>query len=137
MFKNKSLIIAALVVIVMGAISLLYFGRPVGTEESYNIIAINNTGGDIKSVGYETEKQSGGVINADNSRIKNKDEIYLEIDEAKFKMLITDKDDKEFLSQEMTIDLNKDKKYEVLIGKDKNNKYTFDIRETWIWVLQG
>ena len=48
-------------------------------------------------------------------------------------MLITDKDDKEFLSQEMTIDLNKDKKYEVLIGKDKNNKYkyTFDIRETW------
>ncbi len=48
MFKNKSLIIAALVVIVMGAISLLYFGRPVGTEESYNIIAINNTGGDIK-----------------------------------------------------------------------------------------
>ena len=96
MFKNKSLIIAALVVIVMGAISLLYFGRP------------------------------------DNSMIKNKDEIYLEIDEAKFKMLITDKDDKEFLSQEMTIDLNKDKKYEVLIGKDKNNKYTFDIRETWI-----
>ena len=49
MFKNKSLIIAALVVIVMGAISILYFGRPVGTEESYNIIAINNTGGDIKS----------------------------------------------------------------------------------------
>ena len=95
MFKNKSLIIAALVVIVMGAISILYFGRPVGTEESYNIIAINNTGGDIKSVGYETEKQSGGVINADNSMIKNKDEIYLEIDEAKFKMLIT-KDNWEF-----------------------------------------
>ncbi|ETJ16827.1 hypothetical protein Q604_UNBc4C00030G0014, partial [human gut metagenome] len=107
MFKNKSLIIAALVVIVMGAISILYFGRPVGTEESYNIIAINNTGEDIKSVGYETEKQSGGVINADNSMIQNKQEIYLEIEESKFKILITDKDDKKFLSQEMTIDLNK------------------------------
>ena len=31
----------------------------------------------------------------------------------------------------MTIDLNKDKKYEVSIEKDKNNKYTFEIRETW------
>ncbi|MFR3072231.1 MAG: hypothetical protein ACLTK8_05455 [Paeniclostridium sp.] len=45
MFKNKSLIIVTLVVIVMGAISILYFSRPVGTEESYNIIAINNTEG--------------------------------------------------------------------------------------------
>ncbi|ETJ00787.1 MAG: hypothetical protein Q611_LSC00009G0001, partial [Leuconostoc sp. DORA_2] len=44
---------------------------------------------------------------------------------------ITDKDDKKFLSQEMTIDLNKDKKYEVLIEKDKNNEYTFEIREMW------
>ena len=131
MFKNRSLIIAVLVVIMMGTISILYFGQPVGGEESYNIIAINNTGEDIKSVGYETEKQSGGVINADNSMIQNKQEIYLEIEESKFKILITDKDDKKFLSQEMTIDLNKDKKYEVLIGKDKNNEYTFEIREMW------
>lgn len=131
MFKNRSLIIAVLVVIMMGTISILYFGQPVGSEESYNIIAINNTGEDIKSVGYETEKQSGGVINADNSMIQNKQEIYLEIEESKFKILITDKDDKKFLSQEMTIDLNKDKKYEVLIGKDKNNEYTFEIREMW------
>ena len=131
MFKNRSLIIAVLVVIIMGSISILYFGQPVGSEESYNIIAINNTGEDIKSVGYVTEKQSGGVINADNSMIQNKQEIYLEIEESKFKILITDKDDKKFLSQEMTIDLNKDKKYEVLIGKDKNNEYTFEIREMW------
>ena len=131
MFKNRSLIIAVLVVVMMGSISILYFGKPVGSEESYNIIAINNTGEDIKSVGYETEKQSGGVINADNSMIKNKEEIHLEVNEPKFKMSITDKDDKKFLSQEMTIDLNKDKKYEVLIGKDKNNEYTFEIREIW------
>ena len=65
MFKNKSLIIAALVVIVMGAISLLYFGRPVGTEESYNIIAINNTGGDIKSVGYPRSGTAAGSIRQD------------------------------------------------------------------------
>lgn len=129
MFKNRSLIIAVLVVIIMGTISILYFGQPVGSEESYNIIAINNTGEDIKSVGYETEKQSGGVINADNSMIKNKQKIYLEVKELKFKMSITDKDGKKFLSQEMTIDLNKDKKYEVSIEKDKNNKYTFEIRE--------
>ena len=136
MFKNRSLIIAALVVIVMGAVSILYFGKPAESEESYNIIAINNTGGDIKSVGYETEKQSGGVINADNSMIKNKQKIYLEVKELKFKMSITDKDGKKFLSQEMTIDLNKDKKYEVSIEKDKNNKYTFEIREAMRWVLQ-
>ena len=36
MFKNKSLIIAALVVIVMGAISILYFSRPVGKSEYSN-----------------------------------------------------------------------------------------------------
>ncbi|MDY5213327.1 hypothetical protein [Intestinibacter sp.] len=131
MFKNKSLIIAALVVIVMGTISIFYFGKPVENKESYNIIAINNTGEDIKSIGYETEKQSGDVINADNSMIKNKEEIYLDVEGSKFKMSITDKYDKKFLSQEMTIDLNKDKKYEVSIEKDKNNKYTFEIRETW------
>ena len=131
MFKNKSLIIAALVVIVMGTISIFYFGKPVENKESYNIIAINNTGEDIKSIGYETEKQSGDVINADNSMIKNKEEIYLDVEGSKFKMSITDKYDKKFLSQEMTMDLNKDKKYEVSIEKDKNNKYTFEIRETW------
>lgn len=131
MFKNKSLIIAALVVIVMGTISIFYFGKLVENKESYNIIAINNTGEDIKSIGYETEKQSGDVINADNSMIKNKEEIYLDVEGSKFKMSITDKYDKKFLSQEMTIDLNKDKKYEVSIEKDKNNKYTFEIRETW------
>ena len=131
MFKNKSLIIAALVVIVMGTISIFYFGKPVENKESYNIIAINNTGEDIKSIGYETEKQSGDVINADNSMIKNKEEIYLDVEGSKFKMSIKDKYDKKFLSQEMTIDLNKDKKYEVSIEKDKNNKYTFEIRETW------
>lgn len=131
MFKNKSLIIAALVVIVMGTISIFYFGKPVENKESYNIIAINNTGEDIKSIGYETEKQSGDVINADNSMIKNKEEIYLDVEGSKFKMSITDKYNKKFLSQEMTIDLNKDKKYEVSIEKDKNNKYTFEIRETW------
>lgn len=131
MFKNKSLIIVALVVIVMGTISIFYFGKLVENKESYNIIAINNTGEDIKSIGYETEKQSGDVINADNSMIKNKEEIYLDVEGSKFKMSITDKYDKKFLSQEMTIDLNKDKKYEVSIEKDKNNKYTFEIRETW------
>ena len=131
MLKKRSLIIAVLVVIIMGSISIFYFGKPVGSEESYNIIVINNTGEDIKSVGYETEKQSGGVINADNSMIQNKQEIYLEVKESEFKISITDKDDKKFLSQEMNIDLNKDKKYEVLIGKDKNNEYTFEIREMW------
>lgn len=131
MFKKKSLILAVLVVIMMGTISILYFNQPIGSEESYNIIAINNTEEDIKSVGYETEQQSGGVINADNSMIQNKQETYLEIEKSKFKILVTDKDDKNFLSQEMTIDLNKDKKYEVSIKKDKNSKYTFEIREAW------
>ena len=56
--------------------------------------------------------------------IHNKEEMYLDIKESKFKILITNKEDKTILSQEMNIDLNKDKNYEgITLKKIKNNEY--------------
>ena len=55
MLKNKSLILATLVVIILGCISIFYFKKPVLVEDSYNITVVNNTGEDIKSVGYESK----------------------------------------------------------------------------------
>ena len=37
MLKNKSLILATLVVIILGCISIFYFKKPVLVEDSYNI----------------------------------------------------------------------------------------------------
>lgn len=48
MLKNKSLILATLVVIILGCISIFYFKKPVLVEDSYNITVVNNTGEDIK-----------------------------------------------------------------------------------------
>lgn len=133
MFKNKSLIIATLIVIILGTVSLLYFKNWVKDEEVYNVVVINNTGEDIKSIGYEAKNSAGGTIKADNSMIHDKEKSHLNLEEEKFKISITDKDDKNFLSQDMIIDLKDgDKKYEVLIEKNKNDKYTFKIREMWI-----
>lgn len=127
MLKNKSLILATLVVIILGCISIFYFKKPVLVEDSYNITVVNNTGEDIKSVGYESKKYSGGTIKANNSMIHNK-EIYLDIKESKFKILITNKEDKTILSQEMNIDLN-DKNYKVYVEKNKENELVFYIEE--------
>ena len=128
MLKNKSLILATLVVIILGCISIFYFKKPVLVEDSYNITVVNNTGEDIKSVGYESKKYSGGTIKADNSMIHNKEEMYLDIKESKFKILNTNKEDKTILSQEMNIDLN-DKNYKVYVEKNKENELVFYIEE--------
>ena len=60
--------------------------------------------------------------------IHNKEEIYLDIKESKFKILITNKEDKTILSQEMNIDLN-DKNYKVYVEKNKENELVFYIEE--------
>ena len=48
--------------------------------------------------------------------------------ESKFKILITNKEDKTILSQEMNIDLN-DKNYKVYVEKNKENELVFYIEE--------
>ena len=60
--------------------------------------------------------------------IHNKEEMYLDIKESKFKILITNKEDKTILSQEMNIDLN-DKNYKVHVEKNKENELVFYIEE--------
>ena len=60
--------------------------------------------------------------------IHNKEEVYLDIKESKFKILITNKEDKTILSQEMNIDLN-DKNYKVYVEKNKENELVFYIEE--------
>lgn len=60
--------------------------------------------------------------------IHNKEEMYLDIKESKFKILITNKEDKTILSQEMNIDLN-DKNYKVYVEKNKENELVFYIEE--------
>ncbi|WP_455542145.1 hypothetical protein [Intestinibacter sp.] len=128
MFKNKPLIIAIVVVIVMGCISFLYFDKPVAIQEQYNLIIINNTGEKIKSIGYYYDNESGGMINADNSLIKEGDKMYLNVTSRKFKLSVTDKNGRQTISPELTLNLDNNKKYEVYIEKNKDSKFIFEMK---------
>lgn len=127
MFKKKFAVIGV-VFILMATFAIVYFNKSLnsGVEEPYNIVAINNTGEGIKYIGYFEDDESGGVTNADNSLMKNGQKVYLNIESEKFKLQVTDKNGKETVSQELSIDLDdKDKTYQVSIEKNKNGKFIF------------
>lgn len=127
MFKKKFAVIGV-VFVLMATFAIVYFNKSLnsGVEEPYNIVAINNTGEGIKYIGYFEDDESGGVTNADNSLMKNGQKVYLNIESEKFKLQVTDKNGKETVSQELSIDLDdKDKTYQVSIEKNKNGKFIF------------
>lgn len=127
MFKKKFAVIGV-VFILMATFAIVYFNKSLnsGVEEPYNIVAINNTGEGIKYIGYFEDDESGGVTNADNSLMKNGQKVYLNIESEKFKLQVTDKNGKETVSQELSIDLDdKDKTYQVSIEKNKNGNFIF------------
>ena len=127
MFKKKFSVIGV-VFVLMATFAIVYFNKSLnsGVEEPYNIVAINNTGEGIKYIGYFEDDESGGVTNADNSLMKNGQKVYLNIESEKFKLQVTDKNGKETVSQELSIDLDdKDKTYQVSIEKNKNGKFIF------------
>ena len=127
MFKKKFAVIGV-VFVLMATFAIVYFNKSLnsGVEEPYNIVAINNTGEGIKYIGYFEDDESGGVTNADNSLMKNGQKVYLNIDSEKFKLQVTDKNGKESVSQELSIDLDdKDKTYQVSIEKNKNGNFIF------------
>ena len=127
MFKKKFAVIGV-VFILMATFAIVYFNKSLnsGVEEPYNIVAINNTGEGIKYIGYFEDNESGGVTNADNSLMKNGQKVYLNIESEKFKLQVTDKNGKETVSQELSIDLDdKDKTYQVSIEKNKNGNFIF------------
>lgn len=127
MFKKKFAVIGV-VFILMATFAIVYFNKSLnsGVEEPYNIVAINNTGEGIKYIGYFEDDESGGVTNADNSLMKNGQKVYLNIESEKFKLQVTDKNGKESVSQELSIDLDdKDKTYQVSIEKNKNGNFIF------------
>lgn len=127
MFKKKFAVIGV-VFVLMATFAIVYFNKSLnsGVEEPYNIVAINNTGEGIKYIGYFEDDESGGVTNADNSLMKNGQKVYLNIESEKFKLQVTDKNGKESVSQELSIDLDdKDKTYQVSIEKNKNGKFIF------------
>ena len=58
--------------------------------------------------------------------MKNGQKVYLNIESEKFKLQVTDKNGKESVSQELSIDLDdKDKTYQVSIEKNKNGNFIF------------
>ena len=127
MFKKKFAVIG-LVFVLMATFAIVYFNKSLnsGVEEPYNIVAINNTGEGIKYIGYFEDDESGGVTNADNSLMKNGQKVYLNIEREKFKLQVTDKNGKESVIQELSIDLDdKDKTYQVSIEKNKNGNFIF------------
>ena len=127
MFKKKFAVIGV-VFVLMATFAIVYFNKSLnsGVEEPYNIVAINNTGEGIKYIGYFEDNESGGVTNADNSLMKNGQKVYLNIESEKFKLQVTDKNGKESVSQELSIDLDdKDKTYQVSIEKNKNGNFIF------------
>lgn len=127
MFKKKFAVIGV-VFVLMATFAIVYFNKSLnsGVEEPYNIVAINNTGEGIKYIGYFEDNESGGVTNADNSLMKNGQKVYLNIESEKFKLQVTDKNGKETVSQELSIDLDdKDKTYQVSIEKNKNGNFIF------------
>ena len=127
MFKKKFAVIGV-VFVLMATFAIVYFNKYLnsGVEEPYNIVAINNTGEGIKYIGYFEDDESGGVTNADNSLMKNGQKVYLNIESEKFKLQVTDKNGKESVSQELSIDLDdKDKTYQVSIEKNKNGNFIF------------
>ncbi len=127
MFKKKFAVIGV-VFVLMATFAIVYFNKSLnsGVEEPYNIVAINNTGEGIKYIGYFEDDESGGVTNADNSLMKNGQKVYLNIESEKFKLQVTDKNGKESVSQELSIDLDdKDKTYQVSIEKNKNGNFIF------------
>lgn len=127
MFKKKFAVIGV-VFVLMATFAIVYFNKSLnsGVEEPYNIVAINNTGEGIKYIGYFEDDESGGVTNADNSLMKNGQKVYLNIESEKFKLQVTDKNGKESVSQEISIDLDdKDKTYQVSIEKNKNGNFIF------------
>ncbi|MCI6736882.1 MAG: hypothetical protein MR593_02000 [Intestinibacter sp.] len=127
MFKKKFAVIGV-VFVLMATFAIVYFNKSLnsGVEEPYNIVAINNTGEGIKYIGYFEDDESGGVTNADNSLMKNGQKVYLNIESEKFKLQVTDKNGKETVSQELSIDLDdKDKTYQVSIEKNKNGNFIF------------
>lgn len=130
MFKKKFAVIGV-VFVLMATFAIVYFNKSLnsGVEEPYNIVAINNTGEGIKYIGYFEDDESGGVTNADNSLMKNGQKVYLNIESEKFKLQVTDKNGKESVSQELSIDLDdKDKTYQVSIEKNKNGNFIFIIK---------
>ena len=127
MFKKKFAVIGV-VFVLMATFAIVYFNKSLnsGVEEPYNIVAINNTGEGIKYIGYFEDDESGGVTNADNSLMKNGQKVYLNIESEKFKLQVTDKNGKESVSQELSIDLDdKYKTYQVSIEKNKNGNFIF------------
>ena len=127
MFKKKFAVIGV-VFVLMATFAIVYFNKSLnsGVEEPYNIVAINNIGEGIKYIGYFEDDESGGVTNADNSLMKNGQKVYLNIESEKFKLQVTDKNGKETVSQELSIDLDdKDKTYQVSIEKNKNGNFIF------------
>lgn len=127
MFKKKFAVIGV-VFVLMATFAIVYFNKSLnsGVEEPYNIVAINNTGEGIKYIGYFEDDESSGVTNADNSLMKNGQKVYLNIESEKFKLQVTDKNGKETVSQELSIDLDdKDKTYQVSIEKNKNGNFIF------------
>ncbi len=98
--------------------------------EPYNLVVTNNSDEGFKNISIYEKNTSNGVTNADNSLIKPKEEVHMNISSNKFIIRVTDENNKEFKSEEFNVDFDpKDKKiYNITINKNSSDSLEFTLK---------
>lgn len=120
----KSKIITSIMLILTILLSMFTFGCS-ATEEPYNLIVTNNCGEGLENIGYYENNSSGGILNADNSLIKDGEDIAMYIDTNPFILSVTDENGKEFKSQEFDLDFGEGKVFSISVEFSSSGEMEF------------
>ena len=120
--KNK--IITFIMLILTASLSMFTIGCS-STSEPYNIIVTNNCGEGLENIGYYENNNSGSILNADNSLIKDGEDIEMYIDTNPFILSVTDENGKEFKSQEFDLNFENDKVFNISVEFSSSGEMEF------------